>query len=172
MNDFNDGFLRYETDMKQPEILDNYFKISQWDDGYIAYSNLEKRIHDPGDTPISLTCRIQELGFVTEINVWRYWDGVWEELVFEREDQGYFMQHWTLSVQSETRPENSRPCYWRRAQTLVRKPLGSPGIFSAWPKGETLLNSREVICPVQRLHFFLTTGESDDLSARRVGNEK
>jgi hypothetical protein len=172
MNDFNHGFLRYETGMKDPESLDAIIEMPRWDDGYVAFSELEKRIYDLDDTPISMTDRIHGLGFVTEIDVWRHGDGVWEELVLEREDHGYFMQHWTLFVEAETRPENTRPCFWRRANTWARKLLGTPGLFSDSQKGEPRLTSLEVICPEQRLHFFLTTGESNDLSARRAKHEK
>ena len=172
MNDFNHGFLRYETGMKNAELLDSIIEMPRWDDGYVAFSELEKRIDDLGDTPISFTDRIHGLGFVTEIDVWRHGDGVWEELVLEREDHGYFIQHWTLFDQAETRPENTRPCFWRRADTRARKPLGTPGIFSDSQKGETLLASLEVICPDKRLHFFLTTGGSNDLTARRVRHGK
>jgi hypothetical protein len=172
MKNFNDGFLRYETGMKQAESPDSFVDISQWEDGYIAFSELEKRIHDLGDMEFSLTDRIHGLGFVTEIDVWRHGNGVWEELVLEREDHGYFMQHWTLFDQAENRPEKTRACYWRQAETTARKPLGNPGIFCASPKKDSPLHALEIICPDQRLHFFLTTGESKDLSARRLRHEK
>lgn len=172
MNDFNHGFLRYETGMKNPELLDAIIEMPRWADGYVAFSELEKRIDDLDDTSISMTDRIHGLGFVTEIDVWRHGAGVWEELVLEREDQGYFMQHWTLFEQAETRPENTRNCFWRRAVTWARKPLGTPGIFSTSQKKESRLTCLEVICPDQRLHFFLTTGESNDLTTGRVRHEK
>jgi hypothetical protein len=151
-NDFIDGYLVYEV-CTEPVPR---FELSEWSDGYLAFSNAERRLSElksVGAAPL-LAGRVLGIdgveGYLMEVNIWRCRDGVYEELSVEREDRGFYVQRWRLETRE---PAGKSPnCYFRPAPTKPRK---NSGLFS-----EDDLRSVEVVCPETRLQFFITCGGS------------
>ncbi|QTA81756.1 Uncharacterized protein dnl_41050 [Desulfonema limicola] len=151
MSEFSKGFLVYKTGMKDVSGIPGLVDFAEWDDGYIGFSKQEIRLKNADISKISYTDKIEGKGFVTEIDLWRKNGETWEELVLEREDNGFYMQHWELK---KITTEKSYNCYWRNAKTFPRKLVGKPSIFE-----KNNLHSLEVVCHEKRLHFFITAGE-------------
>jgi hypothetical protein len=152
-HEFEDGHLTYEIATEAMPAFD----LSEWDDGYLAFSNAERRLSELKDLPVSrlLGGKAQGIdgveGYLMEVGLWRSRDEVFEELSVEREDRGYFAQRWRL----ETRPTDGKTanCHFRRATT---QPRAKGKLFSG-----SDLRSMEVVCPATRLHFFITCGGNE-----------
>jgi len=158
---FQEGYLLYEVHIDVADF--RAYDWSIWEDGYLAFSNNERRFHkaeDPEKIPQLLSGENQRTdhGYLMELDLWRApSEGVLRELVLQREGASFFVQDWTLWPNP---PEGQKPnCYFAEAET---RPLTiSNG--SSWPKG-TLhfkpdeLRAMEVVVPDMRLHFFITTG--------------
>lgn len=146
--EFYEGFIKYQVKFE----IEDEIELRDWDDGYIAFSNGEKRLKELLSMfSISTISELLQLkfnpvdgieGYVVEVDLWRSRNNVYEEISIEREDRGFLLQHWILS-QKEL--ENSKPCYLREVETLPRK----NSLFKR-------LSSIEVIIPEFRLHFFIT----------------
>lgn len=129
-----------------------------WQDGYVAFANGEKRLSDLSQIPLAsafLTERINGKldgieGYVTEINLWRCHGSVIEEIAVEREENTYLVQHFCL----DTAPELEGNCQYRHAVTRAGAHHSRTGsqLFSG------PLESVEVIWPENRLNIFLTKG--------------
>jgi len=155
-DDFKSGGLVYEADFQDPAPAE--LDLSQWRDGYVAFSRGEKRISELGGVDVeSLLSKGSEnipgaQGIVIEIGLWRNDNGVFEEVSIEREDGGFFRQYWRLSEEADGEEAD---CYFRHAGTRARKGINRPGLFG----DEGDLNAVEVIVPKKRLHFYITRGE-------------
>ena len=75
----------------------------------------------------------------------------YEELALEREGDGFFVQHWCLSL-GKNKPDEEQLCYVMETEALVRKNL-----LHVFPK-ETI-PAFEVIVPKDRLRFYMLRGE-------------
>ncbi|MEE4358313.1 MAG: hypothetical protein V2I97_17720 [Desulfococcaceae bacterium] len=159
--EFSKGFLSYKSGMKNASDIDIDFP--QWKDGYIAFSNTEKRLKHTDISEITYADPVPGIGYVMEIDLWKKDKDVWEEIALEREDKGFFYQHWKLFGNGKTDDpdlEKADCCFWRMADTLVRKPVRKDSsIFGDTKKNDLVLKTIEVICPQHRLHFFITAGE-------------
>lgn len=157
-NRWEEGYIEYTVTQNSDEI--NSLNLSDWKDGYIAFSNWEYRLNND-IKKLSLqeimgkqlknnkiSCIKEAEGYLMEINLWKQTNGVYEEISIEREDSGFLAQHWRLSTKES---EGSKPCYYRDADTQPRANL------KLFEKKE--LKSIEVIEPENRLHFFITTSE-------------
>ncbi|MCP4346239.1 MAG: hypothetical protein GY795_12030 [Desulfobacterales bacterium] len=146
---FEDGFIKYTV--QHFENVDELPKEinSEWDDGYVSFSKTEKRFEK--EDILSLLTQDD----FTEIDLWRKGSDMYEEIAVEREDRGFFFQHWQLFTKEKQKPEgdNICRCYYRNAETVPRKPIETKAVFQ-----DNQLNSIEVICPDNRLHFFITAG--------------
>jgi hypothetical protein len=153
---FREGFLVYEAGPVDEADID--LDLAKWDDGYLAFSTAETRLSGIRDRFKKewLEGEIDPFeafdGYLMEIDLWRKSGGVFEELVLEREDDGFKRQYWRLS----TDPGNEKPnCYWQEAFTRARKPIGAERIFN---EESDDLRTIEVVWPKHRLHFFITAG--------------
>lgn len=151
-NEFRNGNAVYESGYKSIDEIE-VINLQEWLDGYIAFSKGEVRLNQftPSSFKGLLEIRNQTItgveGYISEINLWRKLDDVWEELSIEREDSGFFFQCFLISEA----PDNQGNCFFRKARTFRRE--NSIIDFS-----EENLESIEVIMPSNRLHFFITAG--------------
>lgn len=153
-NIFSDGFITYTVETKSTHELPSGFSFNDWDDGYAAFSNCEKRLKDIKGRDFSelVKDRVTGIsgaeGYLMEVDLWRRnSDGTYEEISIEREDRGFLVQQWRLSKNNF---DGGEPCYYCEADTQPRSNL------RLFEKDE--LRSMEVIMPEHRLHFFLTAG--------------
>lgn len=152
--DFRNGRLEYEAGPVDAGAVD--LDLSQWEDGFLAFSTAEVRLSGIRDRFRKdwLEGEIDPFeafdGYLMEIDLWRKNGGVFEELVLEREDDGFYRQYWRLSTDPSVEAPN---CFWQEAGTRVREPIDTAPLFSG---GD--LRSIEVIMPTHRLHFFITAG--------------
>lgn len=172
-NDFSDGFVFYESGLKTLSDIDSLIPdFFRWKDGYIAFANTEMRVNALKKEDVSKIVYTNPVdgianvkGYVMEMDLWKKDanKGIWEEIALEREDKGFFCQHWKLFAKGKTDDPDFKKadcCYWRKADTLVRKPVGrDSSIFGDTKKNDLVLKTIEVICPKHRLHFFITAGE-------------
>lgn len=157
--EFHEGYLSYEVHFNISDF--NKYDWSLWDDGFLAFSDHEIRFDkqsDPGRIPSLLSGDNQKTanGYLMELNLWRASSqGIFRELVLEREGESFFVQDLTLY---KTPPEGKKPnCYFADADTRP------PEINPKKTKRKSLfelnqLGSIEVVVPESRLHVFLTTG--------------
>ncbi len=177
---FNNGHLDYtanHVESLEESMMDvkiSSWILGTWDDGYIAFSNTERRlaavIHDLPSMLLIPDQRVAgDQGYWMEIALWRPatrlrelaqesggWQGfqpsINEELVLEREDDGFYMQYWKLDRDPGRADHN---CCFRDIRVFpraARKALAEEGPFFA--EGE--LGATEVILLDKRLHFFLS----------------
>lgn len=154
MDAFQDGILLYQAD--QVSIDGGVPNLSEWDDGFIAFSDGEIRLDQAREVvPEHLFAdRVAEnkpfSGYVMEVDLWRQREGAFEELVLEREDSGLYRQYWKLRPSAEAGETN---CYFRTAATRRRSPIERASVFATDD-----LRCLEVIHPENRLHFFIPIG--------------
>jgi len=157
--DFKDGYITYETLFIK--TLDNMPKdtvLSRWDDGYLAFSNVEIRIDDEIkrlDVCHIANSRINEFenltalggeGYLMELDVWRKEGDTIEEMTLERMDNGWFYQRWKLKTEGFDKPN----CFYNSCKVTIRNP--NRKIFHRDDIGAV-----EVIVPDKRLNFYITT---------------
>ena len=157
--DFREGRLEYLSfTISNPSEMPLYVVFeSPWRDGYATFSRGEVRLAMLGSHTAAHLWeeRVNNLpdceGFLMEMDLWRDdGKGTYEEISIEREDDGFFCQYWRLEMSGNKQAN----CYFRRAKTEPRRPLGGrPSLF-----GEGELLSWECVVPEHRLHFFITTG--------------
>jgi len=158
---FQDGQLLYETAtlVSPSDLSEDRGLQSEWNDGYAAFSRGEVRltgvpnikVPDLSNEKVSGVNGVE--GYLMELNLWRHdGEGIFEEIIIEREDGGYFCQYWKLNTKSTTRETN---CYYRQAETFPRKTIGGRKPLFA----DNEMRSLECIVPEHRLHFFITTGK-------------
>ncbi len=158
--EFEDGYVEYGTlNLKTFDELDNQIDLSDWDDGYLAFSNCELRLDEKIKTHNLLSLsqgNVKSLnllnaeGYLMEIDLWRQRDGIVEEISLEREAHGWWYQGWKLDTKNTAEPN----CYYRSHNGMVRQ--GKTPIFK---DGD--ISSIEIIAPDKRLHFFISTGRND-----------
>jgi len=156
--DFRNGRLVYEAGPVDLSEID--LDLSQWADGFLAFSTAEARLSGIRNryTQDWLTGEIDPFeafdGYLMEIDLWRKSGGVFEELVLEREDDGFYRQYWKLSTDPAVEDAN---CLWQAAATQVRDSIDTAPVFDLKSND---LRTIEVIAPKHRLHFFITAGEA------------
>lgn len=171
-DDFKKGrLLWFAGNLTAKELAEKYLN-NDWDDGFVAFSNAEKRFNNFGgvaELKTLLSGRIQDQekpqeeradglaeleGYLMEAGLWRHKmnTAVYEELSFDREGDNFFVQYWHLSVDEKESTE-SWSCYFRTAKTFVRGNLKR--VFS-----EKSITTFEVIVPEKRLRFYITKGGS------------
>lgn len=157
INGFSKGELK--CDIRKAVSAEELSKMlaGEWRDGYVAFANGEKRIAELAGIPLDATFLTQRIngrisgieGYVTELNLWRINGQVVEEIAAEREENSFYLQHFTL----ETKPETGGNCWHRDADTR-------PG--SHHKGGRHLfrdkLSSVEVVWPEKRMNIFITRG--------------
>jgi len=155
-NGFIEGFLVYECESKSIENLLKDYDFAGWDDGYLAFSKGERRLQDikddikdliKGDKQGKVAGLERIEGYLMEINLWRTKDECPEEIVIERDDNGFYCQRWNLFKQAPPKKENLYDCLYRTADTFPRR----NSIFKDQP-----FESIEVIVPQNRFHFFIS----------------
>jgi hypothetical protein len=160
MNDapFLEGWLVYGAEAVSAPDLERLM-AEAWRDGYFAFSRGQLRLADARPHAINdwLTDRVVGLegveGYLMELDLWRTTpSGVMEEVVWEREDHGFWVQRFALT--SHPLIQGNANCWYRPATTL---PLANSLFVQS--RGEAPLASVEVILKEKRLHFFITTGE-------------
>ncbi|MBF0592522.1 MAG: hypothetical protein HQL02_10590 [Nitrospirae bacterium] len=158
MSDFKDGHLCYTlTPLVSGDLVSEL--LEQWQgDGYIAFSKVERRLSKLDMSVLAAIIASPEQhrgdkGYLMEIDLWQDKDGVYEEVSIEREDKGFFYQQWWLDTTLQEAPN----CYWRMASTLARGNKDADNKNTVFPPGRPV-ETVEVICPQQRLHFFITRG--------------
>lgn len=163
MNKFKPGLIEYEV-LSGQEIgaaLARVGAFSEWSDGYLAFSNDEKRLDESvkrlemGDLFSRKFKRgdVASLpnaeGYLMEVGLWCELGGILEEICVEREDMGFHIQKWTLH-RDPSESNSGLACYYRYVDVLPRK---NTRIFK-----EGLKRACEVVVPEKRLHFFITYG--------------
>jgi hypothetical protein len=153
---FNEGHIEYTSEfksLKDFEDLRNLFV--EWNDGFLVFSNEEFRVANFKDKNAYdlLKGRIEGIrnveGYLNEINLWKNDGRQFEELVIEREDDGFYCQQWVLNTEAKDGKDTN--CYCRRGISPV---LGNKtGFFD-----NKSLATYEVITIANRLHFFITIG--------------
>ena len=168
--DFRSGALAWFSGPMTVEAIKKEYLNRKWDDGFAAFSNGEVRLDE--DTMAALADllagrRLQEgdvalrkkfagfEGFLMEAGLWRRSQEkgekkVLEELAFEREGEGFFVQYWRLEPEKAA-GDGGLSCWWRPAATFVRGNLKK-----LFPEGKVA--TREVVVPEYRLRFYLTEG--------------
>ena len=151
-NNFEKGYLRFESGFAPTYSLDSQY----WGDGYLAFSNKEKRFEKANDIgALRSVLSGQCSGFkdyegpLMEVNLWGKPDeNTFSELSIERQGAGFFFQQWTLlTVNSMSKNPCNLNCYYHKAETQSCR---------GTHKGK--LKFYEVICPDHRLHVFITCG--------------
>lgn len=158
---YNDGYLDYTSEIIKD--IGEDIKLNEWENGYLAFSKGEIRLSDYNTlncedvfkSKVSLPDIVD--GYLMEANVWRNRGGLVEELVIEREDNGFLIQRWTLYTKKTDK--NDTNCFYEFIKPHQRKTIGNT--ISLFTDEE--LASIEVVYPEYRLHFFITTG--------RINNE-
>jgi len=154
-SEFRDGFLLYECEKISMDELLSRYDFSGWQDGFIAFSNKEKRLSDIktdvkilliGDNQGKVSGLDGVEGYLMEINLWRSHGAGWEEIVVERDDDGFYCQRWKL-LKQESRGKNYFECRYR--------PVNTYPCHNSIFKDQTL-ESIEVIVPQTKFHFFIT----------------
>lgn len=159
-NAFTSGSLHWHTgSMTAAELVQRYLD-RDWQDGFAAFSNAERRLGEIGGTAHFtklLDGRIEQQdgieGYLMEGGLWRHDPAgqIFEELCLEREGGKFFVQYWQLCL-SERAEDGASPCYWRPAATFARGNLRS--LFP-----EQIITTFEVIVPTDRLRFYITRGQ-------------
>ncbi len=154
--DFNEGILYHISKTIAWDSLKHEIdSLHNWDDGYLAFSNVEKRIKDLNDIEVdALSGRINGLvsdaeGYLMETGFWRTKGDESEEIYIEREDGKFFVERWRLKkkvIQEEMTDARGYVCFWRETQPLVNR-----GVFKDYPPG-----ALEVVVPDARLHIFMS----------------
>jgi len=153
-SEFRDGFLSYECEKLSLDKLLSTYDFSGWQDGFIAFSNTEKRLNDikadikdllKGDNQGKVRGVDGIEGYLMEINLWRSHDTGCEEIVVERDDDGFYCQRWKLLKQEPQ--ENYFECRYRPVNTFPCR--------NSILKDQSL-ESIEVIVPQTKFHFFIT----------------
>jgi len=153
---FQSGLLDYTaTDCDPKHVLTVVGSLREWDNGFLVFANreiqlsqvdfiLEQVIKDRVNALIGALDGVE--GYLIELNLWRHRHGHWQEIVAEREGTGFFVQLWTLSKASN----EAANCSFRSVQTWLAR-------------SNKRLRALEVVCPLDRLHFFLSV-EQDALT--------
>lgn len=158
--EFMDGFIKYDvlvldTPELQKEHLDN-IGLSDWADGYLAFSNTEKRLSDlkTHNLPDLFSKGLSGVeGYLMEVDLWKNKNGIYEEVSIEREDDYLLLQMWTLDATSQM-----KNCYYRKVETIPRGSTLQPTRSLQPTFKDKDLNSLEVVFPEKRLHFFISAG--------------
>lgn len=158
-NTFESGSLVWVSGIFPPEDLALRFLEKAWDDGFVAFSNGERRVNTIGGRQAMADLLAQRIegqdgleGFLMEGGLWRAsTTSVYEELAMEREGDNFFVQHWRLSPEKMANKEEM-PCFYRKAQTFVRGNL-----VNIFP--EQTIPTFEVIVPEHRLRFYIIRGK-------------
>lgn len=164
-NNFQEGYLEYNISNEFPSEL----SLTEWDDGYLAFSNKEVRLSDFTNlidfkelekNRINNIQGIDLEGYLMEACLWRTKGRTVEEISVEREDNGFYVQHWKVSLNYI---EGAIPCYFRPIEVEPR--INS--IFS----DIALYITYEVVVPSIRMHFFLGLFQNfpEDLNKRMEG---
>lgn len=157
-NDFKTGWLYWRLHIITFQQLCEEYLSKAWQDGFLAFSNCEKRwTNFPPDKIQGLFAARNSVsdadgcdGFVMEAGMWRNHNGIYEECAIERSGDAFSVQYWCLyDTDTEQPKEDAMRCYFREADTSVRKNLK---IFSE------KLKTFEVVVPNYRLHFYLVKG--------------
>jgi len=166
MDEFQEGIIEYEILANQEiaEVMKSLRDLSDWFDGYLAFSNYEKRLDESikklkvGDL-LSRKFKCKDIagipdaqGYLMEIGLWCGREGEVEEICVEREDAGFHIQKWSLH-KTASGANNGFRCYYRYVDVLPRK---NTKIFK-----EGLNRACEVVVQEKRLHFFLICGRGN-----------
>lgn len=160
-NDFTPGYLDYRVAHQAVDFKD--YSWDKWQFGFLAFSRMERRFDeksDPALIPSLIEGKKQRTddGFLMEMNLWGSpKEGVFKEIVLEREDASFYVQEWTLSLGIPA--DKTANCYVVKAKTSPPTKKNDPNKAEKsylFNPGE--LVSYEIICPDHRLHVFLTTG--------------
>jgi len=154
-NEFKKGHLAYTAASMTPGELAAIINGS-WKDGYVAFATTEKRL---SQLPVTMDEsffreRVQGIedaeGYVSEVNLWRNDATTIEEIAVEREENSFYVQHWLLKTDPVSGTEN---CWHCEADTKTGSHHNNDKrLFNG------SLKSIEVVWPVKRLNFYLTTG--------------
>jgi hypothetical protein len=149
-HEYRDGSLEYFVKDRVPaDGIKDHVLGHAWDGGFAAFSRGEKDLDDldldelvsgAGDR-VATGNGIE--GYLMELDLWRRREDKIEELVLEREGDGFLLQKWTLT----TNPDGKANCHYRTASTRLRGRYGG-----------RRQDSIEVVAPEHRLHFYITTG--------------
>lgn len=152
-NGFRNGNINYAAETVDPAELAQQIEAAKWADGFIAFAASENRLKDVNQplTAEFLETRInQELGYVTEINLWRREGNILHEIAAERVNDRFFVQTWLL----DSAPIEKGNCWHKDAETRAGSHHKDGNrLFSG------ILNTVEVVWPEKRLNFFITRGE-------------
>jgi len=164
-SDFMDGILCYMSkSVERDKLKEEIGELKDWDDGYLAFSNLEKRLKDLRNLDIdALSGKVNGIvedaeGYLMEADLWRSkddgWEKIYEEIYVEREDGRFFVERWTLMINESQKDKVDGKgyfCFWRRMNPLIHKPSLDKHLFS-----EDELGAIEIIVPEARLHIFMS----------------
>jgi len=151
---FKVGIVRYESfeTSTPPEI-----NLSDWDDGFLAFSKEELRLKDVKGSNYGLKRLLTtrnpipgQEGYLMEVDLWRARDGTCEEVSIEQDYGVFFTQKWILFPELKEGIDGMR-CFYRFSETMPRSLSIKHGLFS-----ESELGTIEVIVPEKRLHFYIT----------------
>jgi hypothetical protein len=151
---FKDGIVKYEAfEAETPPAI----SLSDWDDGFLAFSKGELRLNDVKGRNHDLKGLLltrnpipEQEGYLMEANLWRGGDRFYEELSIEQDYGVFIIQKWLLIPEPAEGVDGMR-CFYRWAETMPRSLTIKQGLFS-----ENELRTIEVVVPERRLHFFIT----------------
>jgi hypothetical protein len=128
-----------------------------WENGYLAFSSGEVRLEAVRGQAIAVAERIVGFpgveGYLMEAGLWRANGTAFEEIAAEREDTRFWLQRFFLETNVHIEDAN---CVYKPAATFEREriPSSKAPLFR-----DDELRTIEVVCPLSRLHIFITTGE-------------
>lgn len=155
MNDipFDDGYIKFSVEeIPEQDIISLRIDLNNWDDGYFAFSNCEKRLDEIRSKTsfhnlIAGNHSLQDIhGYLIEIDLWRNRNSIFEEISIERDDNCFLYQKWSLGLQACD--DDGIKCYFRTMKTMFRE---NTKLFK-----DHEIESIEVVVPEKRLHFFIT----------------
>ncbi|HOP86859.1 MAG TPA: hypothetical protein PKZ54_10375 [Syntrophorhabdaceae bacterium] len=159
--DFKEGiFYHISKTISWDSLKHEIESLHNWDDGYLAFSNVEKRIKDLNDLEVDgLLGRINGIvsdaeGYLMEAGLWRAKYDQYEEIYIEREDDRFFIERWQLKkkvMQEDATDAQGYLCFFREAAPLIYGPTLKKGIFL-----EEELGALEIVVPNARLHIFIS----------------
>jgi hypothetical protein len=159
--DFAEGFMEIQVRTISPDDNQAGLPLKDWDDGFLAFADTEKRLSAFKSPDSILLWNIRtpygQEGWLMEADLWRTHNGVLEEICMEREDDGLLMQHWKLHTvipKTNQASDCGDICYYRPVKLSLQHALGERQ--SLWT--EKTIDCMEIIHPSARLHIYLTTG--------------
>lgn len=151
---WTDGILVWKSEKQDAAKLRKGYLNSEWRDGYVAFSTVEKRLAEFGLDKIKMLLAGRAdtqggpEGFLMEAGLWRFSaNGIYEELSLEREGDQFVVRYWKVRQKKEGEKAN---CFFRPANTFVRGNLTN--LF------KDKIPSLEVIAHEHRLRVYLTIG--------------